>query len=185
MEITKLTKNSLRLKGKRSTLVFDVLDTKKIEANAFLFLSENPLEAIAEKGTLLISGPGEYEVSGTKISALRSGNDMSYELLFEGMKVLVVSATALLKLKDKIDEQNIVVLLANEKVDQAALTNAAPSIAVCYGEKAKEAADTLGKGLNKKEGDAQEHPDADIKPTDKFVITLEKLPAELQIVLLG
>lgn len=185
MEITTLTQNALRFKGKKCTVVFDVLDTKKVEANAFLFLNENFLDASFDKATLLIHGPGEYEVSGIKISVTRTESDLAYEMLFEGMKVLVVSASALKKSKDKIDEQNIVVLFSDEVPDQSALTNASPSVVVCYGDKAKEASENLGKGLNKKEGEAQTQPDAVIKPTDKFTITAEKLPTELQVVLLA
>jgi len=185
MEITKLTKNALRLKGKKSTLVFDVLDTKKIEANAFLYLTENALEASFGNESLLINGSGEYEVSGVKISATQSGEEIAYEMLFDGMKILLVSSTALLRMKDKIDEQNVVVLFANEALDQSALTNVAPTVVVCYGDKAGEVSQNLGKGLNKKEGEAETVPDADIKPTDKVVLTAEKLPAELQVVLLA
>lgn len=185
MEITKLTKNALRLKGKKSTLVFDVLDTKKIEANAFLFLTEDVMQSSSEKNMLLISGPGEYEVSGVKISVIRSDTEVAYAILFDGMKVLVITSSSLIRMKDKIDEQNVVVLFANETLDQSALTNVAPTVVVCYGDKAEEVSKNLGKGMNKKEGEAETLPDADIKPTEKFVLTAEKLPTELHVVLLA
>lgn len=187
MEIALLSKKSLRLKGKKSTLVVDVLDTKKTEANAFLFLTENSLESNADKEALTISGPGDYEVSGTKI-AVAPGVDSVYEMVIDGIKIVLAKASALLHIKDKIDEQNIVIVYANETIDQSALTNAAPSVVVCYGEKAEEISRQLGKGRRSSEEESKnegENNDAVIKSVDKFSVILEKLPAELQVVLLA
>lgn len=185
MEIVLLSENALRIKGKKSTLLFDVLDTTKTEANAYLFLMKDYLQAKQDANALLIARPGEYEVSGTKISAFESKNNVLYQVTIDGMKVLLASTSAFTRMKDKVDEQNIVILFTDEMMDQSALTNAQPGIVLCYGDKAAEVSANLGKGLNKKEGDAEIHPDATIKPTDKFVITPEKLPTELQVVLLG
>lgn len=185
MEIALLSQNALRIKGKKATILVDVLDAQKTEANAYLFLNENALQAKADKDDLLVFGPGDYEVVGTKIAAFSSNKELLYQITIDGMKVLLASSSAFVRMKEKINEQNIVVLFTNEVVDQSALTNAQPAVAICYGDKATEVSANLGKGLNKKEGEAETNPDASIKPVDKFVITAEKLPAELQIVLLG
>lgn len=185
MEIALLAENTLRIKGKKSTLLFDVLDTTKIEANAYLFLMKDHVKAKQDKSALLIAGPGEYEVSGTKVSGFKTNSSLLYQLTIDGMSVLISSASAFSRMKDKVSEQNIVVLFADEMIDQAALTNAQPTLVVCYGDKAAEVSANLGKGLNKKTEDAQTQPDATIKPTDKIVMTVEKLPTELQIALLA
>ncbi|MBP9719002.1 MAG: hypothetical protein KBD46_00895 [Candidatus Levybacteria bacterium] len=185
MEITLLSQNALRIKGKKSILLVDVLDTQKTEANAYLYLQQDVLQVKKDKNALFISGPGEYEVSGTKIAAFRNNDDILYQLTIDGMKVFLASSDAFVRMKDKVDEQNIVLLFTNELIDQSALTNAQPTVVVCYGDKALEVSKNLGKGLNKKEGEAETNPDATIKSVDKFVMSVEKLPAELQVVLLG
>jgi hypothetical protein len=183
MEIGLLSDNALRVKGKKSVLLVDVSDTTKIEANAYLFLTQSILTAKANSEGLLIGGPGDYEVSGTKISVTKSGEELVYVLTIDGMKIFFSSTSAFLKMKDKVEEQDMVILYCNESIDQAAVTNAQPSVVVCYGEKGLEVSKNLGKGLNKQEDAAT--PDAEIKPVDKFTIATEKLPAEMQIVLLG
>lgn len=185
MEITKLSANALRIKGKKSTFLIDVLDTKKTEANAYLFLTENGLKASYTREGLLISGPGDYEVSGAKISAARIGEDVYYEMQIDGIRILVAKAKSITAGKDKIEEQQVILLYADTVLDQSAITNLVPAIVVCYGEKAEEVSALLGKGLGKTdEEDASASKDADIKPVDKFSITADKLPLELEVVLL-
>jgi hypothetical protein len=150
MEIGLLSDNALRIKGKKSVLLVDIVDTTKIEANAYLFLTHNILTAKSTTTNLLIGGPGDYEVSGTKISVSKSGEELVYALTIDGIKLFLSSTSAFLKMKDKVEEQNMVILYSNESIDQAAVTNAQPNVVVCYGEKSMEVSKNLGKGLNKK-----------------------------------
>ena len=172
MEISLLSGDALRIKGKKSILLVDVLDTAKTEANAYLFLTQDMLQAKADKKTLLIGAPGDYEVSGIKISTIRSGGALVYSLIIDGIKVLLTSTATFVTMKDKVDETHVVLFFANSTIDQTAITNISPSVVVCYGEKAKEVSKTF-------------LTDAEIKPVDKFSVTAEKLPAEMQVVLLG
>lgn len=185
MEIALLDQNALRIKGKKSALLVDVMETQKTEANAYLFLTQDFLKAKQGKGELLISGPGEYEVSGTKIAASVSSGDVLYHMTIDDIKILLTKVSTFVRAKDTIEEQNIVVLFTDEMIDQSALTNAQPGVVVCYGDKALEASTNLGKGLNKKDQESEALPDASIKPTDKFTISAEKLPTEMQVVLLA
>jgi hypothetical protein len=186
MEIVKLTGNALRIKGKKSTFLIDVTDLKKTEANAYLFLKEDVSKAGYSRETLLISGPGDYEISGAKVSALRIGKAMFYMLNIDGVKMLLTSASSVSLGKEKLDEQHVVLLDADTVIDQSAITNLSPVLAICYGEKATELAASLGKGLGKKDADEEgASKDADVKPVDKFSVTADKLPAELQVVLLS
>lgn len=186
MEITKLTGSAIKIKGKKATFLVDVLDTKKTEANAYLFLREDAMQVGYLRDTLLINAPGDYEVSGVKLSVTKIGDALFYEMMIDGMKVLLANASKLASGKDKLDEQQMLVLFADGVIDQSTITNFSPVIAVTYGDKAAELSASLGKGLGKKDAeDATASVDAEIKPVDKYVVASDKLPTELQVVLLA
>lgn len=183
MEIAKLSANGLRIKGKKATLLLDVTDVKKTDANAYLFLKEDAQKIGYTTDGVLIYEPGDYEICGVKISVSRYANLVCYELIIDGIHMLIANASSITSGKEKMNEQQMLLLYADTVIDQSAITNLSPMITISYGEKATDLAKSLGKGLGKKDTE-EGNVDAEIKPVEKFTAVLEKLPSELLVVLL-
>src|SRR5258706_16105438 len=98
MDFAILTENGIRIKGKQSLILVDSSSTRaKAPADAILhLLSKNT----PEDQTLLIQGPGEYETKGTKITGARTDGEMWYEIIMEGVDILIARATTITRMKD-------------------------------------------------------------------------------------
>lgn len=171
MEIALVSEESIRVKGKQTALVIDPLAAKaKIAADAVLLTQENGTAVPAVEGSrITIAGPGEYEIGGIKISGVRTGERTAYYASIDGLSVAVCAASAL-KNKESLRDVDIALLYADALVDQSALATVANGVAVFYGPQALENVKALGK---------------DVPPIGKYVTTKDKLPQELEIVLLG
>ncbi|MBI2032946.1 MAG: hypothetical protein HYT10_00535 [Candidatus Levybacteria bacterium] len=185
MEITLVSKNSFRIKGKQISFIVDPEKSEgKGEYNAKLFLTNSLEMAVLPKedgSSLIIYSPGDYEVAGVKITAIKQNGGLLYDLTVDGVKMLIGSSLLYTQLKDKLDEHHVALIKVDSEIDEAAITNVAPSIVLLYGDKAVEQA----KVLQKDTSGVTEGGSADIKPVSKFSTSLDKLPAETQVVLLG
>lgn len=181
MDVTLLDAHALRIKGKRSTLVVDYMAKKeKVEAQALLLLKEITTSGVKiDTDALVIQGPGEYEISGTKITTLRKGNSLFYEMSIDGVPVLLTTTEALSTVKEEMDEYKLVILFANTMLEQSTLTRLQPSLIVCYGEYAKDIVSLLTKGSG------EEGATPEVKPVEKVSTTIEKLSGPMQVVLLA
>lgn len=177
MDISILSKNSIKIKGKSASLIFAMPSTEsalsgslktKTPADAVLLLSRAGEfdTGKVENQRVLIKGPGDYEISGAKISSFSSNDDVIYTLIIDNLEIVLTTTDALKRVKEKVNG-DIVVLYANSDVDQSLITAVEPRIAVFYGEKAKECITLLGK---------------EAKPVPKLSVTAEKLPAELETI---
>ncbi|MDP3987715.1 MAG: hypothetical protein Q8P80_01065 [Candidatus Levybacteria bacterium] len=168
MEIIALSVDSIKIKGKNTSVVVDPrLIKSKTEADAIVLLNENQDYDLSkiENQRLLIKGPGEYEFGGIKISGLSCGDDIVYEMLIDGLKIILGKAESIEKIKDKVGEHEVAVLKISSQFDQNLITAIEPRVAVFYGEKAQEV-------------------DSNLKPVLKFATKSDKLPEELEKVIL-
>lgn len=80
MEISKISDNSIKLKGKNVTLVID--PTSKVDAD--IVIVTQPLESLRldklDAVRLIISGPGEYEAGGMSITGKDVKGSVTYEI---------------------------------------------------------------------------------------------------------
>lgn len=171
MEITIVSQESIRIKGKQTAFVVDPVVTKaKVTADAVLLAKGSSVDTSSVEGSrLTIAGPGEYEIGGVKISGVKSGETTAYYLSLDGVSVLI-SPTSMLKNKESLRDVDVVVLQADSVVDQSALATVANGVALFYGVQAAENIKGLGKEL---------------QSVSKYVTTKDKLPQEMEIVLLG
>jgi hypothetical protein len=169
MEIATLAKGSLRIKGKHSSLVIDPQD--KLPYNAALALVLPPADVKPVDECVLIAGAGEYEIGGIKITGIRNATDMLYSIYIDSIECLVGTVSALEKMQHKLKEYNVVIVNCNNEVPASFLTSLAVNSLVCYGEKAQDVTKTMG----------QEN----IKALPKYQTTIDKLPSEIETVLLG
>lgn len=176
MEIAIVSPQTLRMKGKKATFLIDptTLRTKTETDAVMLYHSNDTFDATKVVGSrLTIAGPGDYEVSFAKVSATRMGDDIVYQLTVDGLSILCCPTRVVSKLKDKLTAP-VVVLFADEKVDDIDLAALEADVAVIYGQHAQTLVEKVGKGEGTK-------PTA----TNKFSITHDKLPEELQVIWLS
>lgn len=174
MDVILIDKTTLRIKGKNSSLVINpTASIGKTEADAILFSEANPdfSDKKIEGFRITITGPGEYETSGTKISAIKVEEKLVVKLDVDGVKVLVGSGSSIEKISDKVEECDILAINSDSEFNNSFIASIEPKIVLLYGANKEEVVKSLGKESSEK--------------TTKFSTTLEKLPQELQFVLLG
>lgn len=167
MEIALLQKDGLKIKGKSGVLAVDHIDNKG-SYQAFVVLNKGTDQHPEDH--IVIAGPGEYEVSGIKLTGLSSETGMIYIITIDGVKVALGMLSSLNKMQSKVQEPDVVIALC-DATDASFLTSLAVHAVVLYGEQADAVAHTFG--------------DEHIKTMTKYSTTKEKLPAEVETVLLA
>jgi len=168
MEIALLSKNSLRIKGKNSVLVVD--PSEKSVSNAALILGSVLNGVKTEGADIVINGPGEYETGGIKITGIKSEADLIYSMTVDSVSVIVGKVNSLSGLQNKLKESNVLVVNCDKVMDASFLTGLATNVIIFYGENATDIAKALG----------QEN----VKHMPKYAATIDKLPTEVETVIL-
>ena len=173
MDFQILGQNSLKLKSKKVTLAVDPeAKISKFEADAVLLTDKTADLSRVNNYRIVINGPGEYEVAGLKMSGIKSDGGYIYELINENGNVLIARAGAVNKIpQDRLNNYKIIVLNADSELNQTAITAMEPSVVVLYGSLKTEGARKLGSSVTSE--------------SSKISISEEKLPEELEVVLLG
>lgn len=173
MDVILLGKNSIRVKGKKSSFVIDpTTELGKTEADAAINLSNLPSFSAAklDGSRVTFSGPGEYEVGGVKMSLLPAVGERVGFFDIDYISVLAGSGAAIEKVQEKAESADIVVVNANGEFNYSILATLEPKVLIVYGDKKDEVKKALGK-----EGEVM----------SKFSTAKEKLTDEMQLVLLG
>lgn len=172
MDLTLLDKNSIKIKGKRATLIIDPSDkTPKTPADAILLLGRNGATQRAEGFRLVVNDDGEYEVGGIKITGVSSLNSgIFYNINVDNTQVILAKTSTIEKLTDTANEAQIAILNVDSSLNEAIIAQLEAKVIVLYGEKSNEGLKALGK--------------QDLSATRKITVGREKLPqeAETQIV---
>lgn len=168
MEIALLPKNSLKIKSKRSFFVVD--PAEKSGYNGAIVLNKTPEEVNLQPDTVVISGPGEYEIGGVKISGARSETDIIYNLNVDGVEILLGKLSSLEKQQHKLKEQDIVVVYVDSMTNASFVTSLASSVVIFYGEQASALVAKFGKG--------------NVATMQKYSGAAGKLPQEVETVIL-
>lgn len=174
MEVMILGGNALRVKGKNSTLVINPSkSTSKIEADAIISLSNSDdfSDSKVEGFRITIKGHGEYEIGGAKVSALKVAEKLVVRIDIDNVKVLVGSGGAIEKVQEKVEDSDILVVDADEKFNYSTLTTMEPKVLLVYGDLKDEVSKSIGK--------------ENVEKLNKFSTTADKLPTELQYVILA
>lgn len=168
MEIALVNKTSLRIKGKTVTFV---LNPHEIGPFSAALLLDDTLE-YTNNDTVVLQGPGDYEIGGVKIVGTRGGeNGLLYSMNIDGMEVLVGKIDTLAAMQHKLKEHNVVIGLCNEHTDAAFFTSLAINVVIFYGDKGAETA----------QGFAKEN----LKQMNKYSVAMGKLPTEVETILLS
>lgn len=173
MDIILLGKNSIRLKGKKSSFVIDPSNSiGKTEAEAAIRLTSDPDFSTSKLEGLRVtfSGPGEYEVGGTKFSLLKAGEEYAGIFEVDSVTILIGTGAALEKIQEKAENADIVIVNATGEFNDSVIATLEPRVLMVYGEKRDEVKKALGK-----EGEV----------VSKFTAAKDKFTDEMQLVLLG
>jgi len=178
VEVVVLSKNSIKIKGKKVSIVVDPQKEVRTSAEVVLLLSKTSSfdSSKIEGKRIEISGPGEYEASGIKIAGELMDGNLIYDITLDYGNILLAKSTAIEKSLQKKSElaegkdYHVAILAADNLMNSDILTKISTRVLILYGEKAEEAAKSLGK--------------QDLKKTSKFSAAYEKLPQEMETVVL-
>lgn len=171
MEVALLEKTSLKIKSKNANFVVDPFSQlPKTSTDAVIVLEgEADLSKVTDY-RVVIKSSGEYEVGGIKISGINLENAVVYDLTIDNMSVLLAKTSSMAKVSDKIREYEVAIFNVDSEINQTVVTALEPRVVILYGEKALEAAKTLGK--------------EEAGASQKYAVTQDKLPEEMQVVVL-
>ncbi|MCL4353782.1 hypothetical protein M1615_04985 [Patescibacteria group bacterium] len=147
MEISCLSEDSLKIKGKKISLAVDPdpsLLSKALFPLALFLTKKNRRRTDSENTVLFIEGAGEYEAAGVKISAFGQ-EKLSYELRIDGFKLFLADKDDLLKNQFEDADYNIIVLRADSPASDLSMVSGMPSYLIFYGKNAIQQAKALGK----------------------------------------
>lgn len=164
MDVSIIADDVIKIRSKKAAFIVDPKGSEKIktQADAVIFLSDVlDFDLLKVEGARVnIRGAGEYEISGVKISGFMQGGDVFYIMQVDGMEVYLGKLDFLRKPNENIKECSVAIVNVDNTFDASMLTALSPKVAILY-----------GKGVPEKSATVQ-----------KFQITLEKMPQELEVV---
>lgn len=173
VDVSVLSKDSIKIKGKNSSFVIDPMaQIQKVSADAVVFLKDMEERPAIERVTdyrVIIKGVGEYEVAGTRILGTKSDGNFLYSLSVDGISILLARTCGLAKTQEAGD-YNILILNVDCDFKDTMVTSFSPSAVILYGEKAADAVGMLGEKASK---------------SQKFSVASDKLPLEMEVVILS
>lgn len=182
MDIYFLGFTAVRLRGKKTSIVIDPFDKEKTgikfektEADAVLLTAKNsPQMSIQQiaNSRVVIDGPGEYEVGGVSIVGIAASGLTTYYIKMDGIALLHPGALQKKLSENELDRYpNVDIFFAPpEGADMVSKLEPKVVIPINFGDNISRLLKELGK-----EG---------TKPATKLSITKDKLPAELEVVVL-
>lgn len=171
MEISVQDKNSLRIRGKHAGIFVNPQDAGGNYNMAILI--GNPLKSTLKvrEDVVVIDGPGEYEAGGIKVTGLRTESGTVYSIVLDNLQINLGDGKALEKAYQKLKESNLTVVFVDELGGGTDfLTSITMNSMLFFGPNARTLFDTFEK--NEK------------KISQKFSISSDKLPVEMETVLL-
>ena len=171
MDVSVLPGDALKIKGKQA--LFYVNASEKVsDANAVVYLTGNHVKPDSE-AVVVIDGPGDYEIGGVKLSGIRSGEDIVYSFIFDGINIMIGKIAPIEKIQHKVKEHDVVIIAPDEQspTNASFVTGLATNYLVAVGKDGKKLVDSFG----------VENP----VTTTKLSMTKDKLPQEMQTVLLA
>lgn len=148
MEISLLTNNILKIKGRKIGIAVDPVSSLSVKTSAQVALSlseERISTAKLENTILVIEGSGEYEVEGTKISVSGQRGKLSYDLRVDALRIFLTAKDNLDKNQFENTNYDLVILRVDSASKDLVISFDLPSCLVLYGQQALDQAKNLGK----------------------------------------
>lgn len=168
VDIALLPKGTIRIRGKHVSFAVD--PKEKIPSNAIFLLRKGNSFVASGEERLVVDGPGDYEVGGGKVTVFAQEDNLVYAIRLDGLEVLLAHGASLWRSQEAVADYHVVLALIDGSFDESVIPSLSPHVVALFGDKAKEAAKSLGK---------------EVVSTRKFQTSVEKLPAEMQVVVLA
>lgn len=181
MEISLLSKESLKIRGKNSALAVDSASPKdststsadkkdKSIYSAVIGLNLSADELLTQSGSVVIDRPGEYEVGGIKMNATQGDGGIIFNPIVDGIEILLGKLSTFEKMQHKLKEQHIVIVYVDCAINASFITSLASHALIFYGKTVGEITKSLGA--------------ENTKHLSKYSITFDKLPQEVETIIL-
>ena len=173
MDVSILSKNSIKIRSKHASFIVDPQSLgPKVSCDAVILLNNNNIDlSKVVDYRIVINGPGEYEISGAKVSCIKADLGFIYSLMVDGFSVILGSSSEIPKIKDDTFLCQIAILNVDDELNSSLVTKLEPKIMILYGEDKEGAVKILGK--------------ENIPPIKKFTVVKDKLPEEMEVIILG
>lgn len=170
MDVAIIGENVIKVRSKHVSFVVDpIKEMPKVNVDAILLLGDNKnvdSSRVLDQ-RITIGGLGEYEIGGVKIVGIETG---VYSLFLDSQRVVLGKVSYIAKLQDNMPSCDIAILYVDEDI-KSIVAKLEPKIVVLYGDRKMEGAKALGKVAT--------------EPVQKFTIAKDKLPQEMEVVVLG
>ncbi len=172
MEVSKISERGIKVKSKVALLGINPVEGRG-PFDGILLLERSLLQEkfSTEGNPVVIVGPGEYEIKGVKFNGFEKEQLFIYSGRIDNMRVSFLKSSSLTKIKDIIEGSEIVLIDADMVVDQKSVAALNANVVVLYGPHATESTKVLGK--------------ESVTAVPKYTITKEKLPSELDVIVLS
>ncbi len=171
MDISLLNHTCLRLKGKKVIFIIDPsLPMAKANADAILITGAVFDTSKVVDYRVVVNGAGDYEIAGVKINGHKIENGSVYRLSIDNLSVIAGKASDISKLGEKVGTSDIIMLNTTNDFNESQITSLSPKIVVIYGDNKDNCAKKLGI--------------QNLSTVDKLSITKDKLPQDLQVIVL-
>jgi len=173
VDVALVSEKTIRIKGKTSTVIVDPTSSmSKSEASTIILThpEDSTLsEAKVEGSRITIKGPGDYEVGGIKIVAVKVNSGFSYLIDVDDVKLLVGKGSEVMGIYEKIEAFHIAVINADKEFKYSQIPSLDVNVVLVYGEKKEDVVKSLGKNSQK---------------MSKYSVTYDNLPSEMQLIIL-
>jgi hypothetical protein len=173
VDIYILDKSTIRIHSKHANFVVDPgKQGNKVSCDAVILLNNltSDLSRVMDY-RIILNGPGEYEVNGVKILGVKGDKGFVYSFMVDGFSAILGTSSEISKIKENVFLCQIVILNVDDEINSAVVTKLEPKIVILYGDNKESAAKILGK--------------ENLLPIKKFSALKDKLPEEMEVVVLG
>jgi L-ascorbate metabolism protein UlaG (beta-lactamase superfamily) len=174
MEITHLGNTSFRLKGKIATLITDPA-VAKLPKHVMADIVTGSAGEV-EGSPYVINGPGEYEIKGVGVIGRTIEKNTMYRIEIDGLSIVHlgdVNRTLSTEEVDSLDGVDILMIPVSGSATVPVINEIEPSIVIPMRYSRDELAAFL-KEIGKE----------DVVPQPKLIVTRDKLPEQMQVVIL-
>lgn len=169
MDVTLLDTTSLKIKSKKAIFIVDPNALiAKTEADAIISLNKFTDQKVVDHRVIL-SGPGEYEVNGVKLSGVKGNGSTAFTVYADGMEIFIGNASAASILGDKLKDHKIGIINADSDFSLSTINHLEASYIIIYGERANEWATKIEKPSER---------------LNKVSFSADKLTEEVKIIIL-